>query len=104
MKKKRRIELDAKSSKCRAIRLTIVDGADAVRAVYEVNSVHAVDADRQNALDVAFVGLIVFGDRGDCRNTIARESKATSFFIVNLRDNSSPVTRRLALSRGKSKQ
>ena len=54
MKQKRRIELDAKSSKCRAIRLTIVDGADAVRAVYEVNSVHAVDADQQRLMRLSW--------------------------------------------------
>jgi hypothetical protein len=67
--------------------LAIVDAADAVRAVCEINSVHAIDADQKNVLDsvlteVVMIVVVVLRNRGGCRTLAARESMPTIFFII----------------------
>ncbi len=42
----------------------IVNRTDAVGAILKINRVHTVDADQQNAFDVALQKAIVLGDRG----------------------------------------
>jgi hypothetical protein len=52
----------AQSSNRRAIRFAVVGRADAMGAIREINRVHSVDANQQNAFDMAFMEIIVLGD------------------------------------------
>jgi len=49
----------------RTVRGAIVDAADTMRAVDEIDRVHAIDADEQHVLDARFM-LIIRGSLHSC--------------------------------------
>jgi hypothetical protein len=71
--------------------LAIVDRADAIRAVCEVDSVHTVDADQENVLnsaltDVIMIVVMVLRDRGNCRTRSCEGEYGNYFFHCYLRE------------------
>src|ERR1700721_1528570 len=85
--------------KSRTVRLSAVDGANAVDAVFKVHSVQAIDADQKNPLDRALAPAIILRKRRSSGTRNREGEKRNCFFHYYLREQGLLKVGQLALRR-----